>query len=795
LGQLILDNGRLVIKGDPGSGKTTLLRYLALTCARALRRDRDEGDDKKILLKRLGWSRPLFPIYVSLITIRDEKNLGADASLSDLFRTQLDPELRKKCPENFFTKKLEKGDCLILLDAFDELGAAGARKAIADKTGALANLYQTKNVKIIATTRHIGYEGQLDTFQFLNYRVLDLDEGARTRLVRQRLRAIAYEESAGKSEQEQMAIEQKYMREAEALLHSVKLNTHLRELTHNPLLLTLIVLIHAAGIRIPEQRHELYRDCVRVLANEWRLEKEREAGIDIGDQETLIKTSEKEKLLGALAWSMQLRRKEADKPSLITRSEAQTIIADEFQNRLKLRIPDKYPRPQIYFQEIAGALLESIKHQSGILVEKGVDAETNEPLIGFSHLSFQEYLCASCIHEHSALRPTLFRNLTEPAWQEVVRLYRAINGEEQIIRTLLQPATKQPDGLLLAAACIAEYDRGVDDAIKREIAEAIKARIVGMNAAVETPFITSLIKIGGVENIDLLLNLALDRGETFFLKLLETLGSLELENPLKKEMTRRLLLALESPENLTFKTKVALGQAVEKLGDPRFETVEPAMAPVAAGQFLFGDDKKPKSLPAFSIGKYPVTNMEYKRFIDASGHPAPKDWKDGFYPAGKANHPVIYVDKRDAERYCQWLTKKSRSGKRYRLPTEFEWEKAARGVSGKEFPWGDAFDNSKCNSYGQNKGTSPVGVFVDGASDFGVFDAAGNVWEWTSSPWEEGAVFLSRMLRRQKIDRAVVRGGSWSNDYEVDFRCAYRNWYLPVYRNNDLCFRVVCSAE
>ncbi len=794
LGRLILNNDRLVIKGDPGSGKTTLLRYLALSCARALRQDKVEGDDDKILMKRLGWSSRFFPIFISLINISDKKSWGADDSLYDLFRAQLDVELRKQCPENFFRNKLKKGGCLILLDAFDELGTVEARKAVADKTGALAGEYKNNNVKIIATTRHIGYEDQLDAYQFINYKIQDLDEGSRQRLVKQRFRAIAIEECQGKTKQKSAAIENNYRQKAESLLSSVKLNTHLRELTHNPLLLTLIVLIHAAGIPMPDQRHELYRDCVLVLADKWRAGKLKQAGITNQDREIVITTDEKVKLLASLAWRMQLSRKQADEHSLIPHCDAQQLITDKLKNDIKLPIPKNVVRPDRYHATIAASLLEDIKTQSGILVEKGNDVETNEPLIAFSHLSFQEYLCAFCIHEKKELRPELFLNLVEPAWQEVVRLYRTISGEEQIIVTLLSDSANQPDGLLLAAACMAEYDRGVDEKIKHEISDRMKECIIGLKQNIQKQFLVSLIKIGGAEHINLLLNLALEQDEAFALKLFDALGSLELDIPFKKAIAQRLLNLLNSPEKLTFKSKVAVGQAVEKLGDPRFETAEPAMVPVAAGQFCFGDDKKPKSLPAFSIGKYPVTNMEYKRFIDATGHPAPHDWKDGFYPAGKANHPVIYVDKRDAELYCQWLTQKSESGKKYRLPTEFEWEKAARGVDGKEYPWGDSFDKSKCNSFSQNEGTSPVGVFVEDNSEFSVLDAAGNVWEWTSSPYEFWDDVKLRLPILRKNSQTVVRGGSWDDYLEYLFRCAVRGWSRPDDRGIYLGFRVVCSA-
>ena len=795
LGQLIQKHERLVIKGDPGSGKTTLLRYLAVSCARALRANKQEGDDKQILRKRLGWRHKPFPILISLINMSDKKSWNADESLINAFHAQLDPALRERCPDDFFKNKLEKGNCLILLDAFDELGSQRARQAIAEKTGSLARLYKNNSHTIIATARHIGYEGQLDKHKFINYVIQDLDEGSRTRLVRQRYKAIAIEESSEKTKQERQAIEQNYQYRAVQLLDRVKINTHLRELTHNPLLLTLIVLIDAAGIVIPDQRHELYRDCVLVLADTWRRKKLEEARLDLSEEEAIINRNEKVKLLSALAWHMQLKRKEADEHSLIPRSQAQEIITNLLKNEFKLEIPRNEQRPEIYHQRLAQELLEGIRVQSGILVEKGHKRQSDEPLLAFSHLSFQEYLCAACINENKKYRPALFDNLIEPAWQEVVMLYRTISGEEQIIQTMLSENTRQPDGVLLAAACLAEYDHGIEKSTKQKITARLKKQIADFKQHIQTPFLHSFVKIGGIENIDLLLNQLVDQDEVFALRLFDALGSLEIESPNKKEIAIRLLNLLDSPEKLTFKMKVAIGQAIEKLGDPRFAQVEPPVVLIESGEFLYGPKKEKKSIAAFEISKFPITNIEYKRFIDITGYSQPEEWKEGFYPAGKGNHPVVYISKYDAEVYCRWLTRVNETGKKYRLPHEFEWEKAARGEHGKEFPWGDEFDRIKCNSFRQNNGTTPVGIFKDGISDYGVMDAAGNVWEWTDSPYD----FFDRIKLKIPILRknawSVGRGGSWYYDNEFDFRCANRDDRLPHDRGNDLGFRVVRSAQ
>jgi formylglycine-generating enzyme required for sulfatase activity len=131
----------------------------------------------------------------------------------------------------------------------------------------------------------------------------------------------------------------------------------------------------------------------------------------------------------------------------------------------------------------------------------------------------------------------------------------------------------------------------------------------------------------------------------------------------------------------------------------------------------------------------------------------------------------------DAKAYCFWLS--SRTGKHVRLPTEVEWEKAARGEDGQLYPWSSDFGPGKANTNESGiRGTTPVGVYSDGASSFGVLDCAGNVLEWTSTEYEGGGI--------------VLRGGSWIQN-QFDARCIARSRYYPYQRETFIGFRVACS--
>jgi len=212
---------------------------------------------------------------------------------------------------------------------------------------------------------------------------------------------------------------------------------------------------------------------------------------------------------------------------------------------------------------------------------------------------------------------------------------------------------------------------------------------------------------------------------------------------------------------------------------------------IPAGEFLMGSDKsKDKDafnselpqfrlhLPDYYIARTPVTNVQYKQFVEATGHQPPAQWSGGQIPKGKETHPVVYIRWPDAVAFCAWAN--------VRLPTEAEWEKAARGDGGRIYPWGnEAPDATRCNFNNNVKDTTPVGDYPKGASLYGCLDMAGNVWEWTSTKWlgnyEDYATKVDNSL--EGGGSRVVRGGSFVG-YRGVVRCAARNynvyWFYSV---------------
>jgi formylglycine-generating enzyme required for sulfatase activity len=178
--------------------------------------------------------------------------------------------------------------------------------------------------------------------------------------------------------------------------------------------------------------------------------------------------------------------------------------------------------------------------------------------------------------------------------------------------------------------------------------------------------------------------------------------------------------------------------------------------------------------------------------VEAIDHRVPELWEAGKPPAGKEQHPVVHVSWHDAVAYCQWLSK--RTGRAYTLPSEAEWEKAARGTDDRIYPWGDDWDAPRCNTCeGGLGGTTPVGAYPNGASPYGVSDMAGNVWEWTRSLYQSYP-YKPEDGRENLVAKGtwVVRGGSW--DFNHWFaRVSSRLNPHPVDCYGNVGFRVVLA--
>jgi formylglycine-generating enzyme required for sulfatase activity len=257
----------------------------------------------------------------------------------------------------------------------------------------------------------------------------------------------------------------------------------------------------------------------------------------------------------------------------------------------------------------------------------------------------------------------------------------------------------------------------------------------------------------------------------------------------------RLLSLNAIDDEVEVQARQALGLCLGRLGDPRILDLRDAGAyiEVPAGAYPHGEEGKTVEIGVpFLLGRYPVTNGQYRAFLDEGGYGDPKWWSDAGWAWLKEegvteplywrdrrwngpNQPVIGVSFWEAEACCAWA-----GG---RLPQEHEWEAAARGPEGCEYPWCGGWEDGICNSYEAGLGvTSPVGLFPRSRqARLGLEDLAGNVWEWCQPPSEE------------TNGPRVLCGGSWY-DHRDGARCAHRYRDFPSNRCEFIGFRMVCSS-
>ena len=318
--------------------------------------------------------------------------------------------------------------------------------------------------------------------------------------------------------------------------------------------------------------------------------------------------------------------------------------------------------------------------------------------------------------------------------------------------------------------------------------------------------------------------------------------------------------ALRADETLAALERAAAGRVLAKLGDPRPEVLDPLKIEwieIPAGPFIMGsddgyDDEKPRHALdlgyAFRISRFPITNAQFQAFVEDGGYQEARYWVEaqatGWWRDGKAvrgryrlkdesqqeielfateeatapanfgepfnssNHPVVGVTWYEALAFSRWLTERMEAegllkpGEEASLPSEAEWERAARGAAGRVYPWGDNPDPNRANWEETGlKSTSPVGAFPGGVTPDGIEDLSGNVWEWTRSLWgtdpwtpevgypydpEDGREALDPDEKTWR----VVRGASWYNDAKLG-RCAVRDRYFPNDGDNLYGFRMV----
>lgn len=709
---------RLALLGDPGSGKSTFVNFVALSMAGELlgRSDanlaalltpvpEDEQDSPRQKKSQpQPWDHgPLLPVR---IVLREFVARGLTADNSEpqdqrdgLWRFIIRelPDSLRDYAEPLRRELLEKGG-LLLLDGLDEVPEADHRRVqVKAAVEQFADAFP--KVRILVTSRTYAYQKQ-------DWKLRDFAETALTPFGAAQIHRFVERWYAFVGQARRLSDADAQGR-ATVLNQAIERNPRLHELATRPLLLTLMASLHAwRGGTLPDQREELYANAVDLLLDQWERAKyqRRADGSYAVEQPSLnewLQVDQKvmRQFLNRLAFAAH-----SEQPNLVgTADIAQDTLVGGL---MKLNLnPDV--RPQ--------RLVEYLRDRAGLLEPRGVG------IYAFPHRTFQEYLAACHLTERDDFPDNIADLLrSEPnRWREVTLLAgaKAVRG-----------ATSHA-WLLAEALCFRNPPVQLEQNEEGYWGALLAAQVL-------------------IEN--------------------KSLGQISKHNQVKVERLRQWLLCTLTQSALPPIDRAQAGDALAVLGDPRFRTDawflpdEPLLGfiEIPAGPFLMGSDRgtDPQAhdnevpqhtldLPGYYISRYPVTVAQYRVFVEHSGH----EPEESDSLLGPANYPVVLITWHEARKYCEWLTERLREwdgtpeplatllrkeGWQVTLPSEAEWEKAARGSERRIYPWGDEFDAAKANTEETGIGRpSAVGGFPQGVSPYRCIDMAGNVWEWTRSLW------------------------------------------------------------
>jgi formylglycine-generating enzyme required for sulfatase activity len=751
---------RLVLLGPAGSGKSTFVRYLALSLAgEAL----GKGDANLRLLSNLGSGGPipedlawphrgLLPFFVEL-----KKLVRSDAFRVEDAADVVLAYLREQAPEpsegfgQFLQRAFaeEGARTLVVLDGLDETPAAEtSRKRLCAVVAAFVD--RCPRSRVLLTCRPYAYEPgsawRLDGKGFAATSLAEFD--------RPKIRAFVdawYRHLAGRGQVDT----ERTARRSERLAKTIEATPYLQPLARRPLMLTMMADLHAtAGGRLPGGRAALYERSVELLLDRWNELRELRDSESVSDD--LGMTVEQIRhALEHLAYRVHGARgsKAGAEPAEIPSRELWESINAYRDPPGKRRVDELEVRDYLH-------------QRSGILV-----AESPETY-RFPHRSYQEYM-AACYLVRARFPSLLLEEVrTDPVlWREVTSL--------SVGKVSATPFTAWAllEGLVPAPPPAAV--EGEDPRFLHALYAALAIRENGLWQNVQQ-------QDGG----------KLERVRQWLQRSLEV-GAL---SPVDRAEAGRVLALLGDRRR---------GVGLTEEGLPDIDWVE-----IPPGRFLMGsteelaryDDEKPRhevELAGFRISRYPVSHAQYEAFVADGGY-TPK-WKRCWTRSGwewkgdrkrpeevpdeyrSANQPRVMVTWYEAFAYCRWLGE--RLGQKVRLPAEAEWERAARGAVGGEYPWGDEWDAGRCNVGETGIGTTcAVGSFPSGASSEGVLDLSGNVWEWCSTRWRKNHEGSANDDPEGEASR-VLRGGSFAGG-SIRARCACRRSGGPRIADISNGFRV-----
>ncbi|MCP4661046.1 MAG: SUMF1/EgtB/PvdO family nonheme iron enzyme, partial [bacterium] len=728
-----------VVLGDPGSGKTTLLKHFVLAAT-----------DPALGPATVGLPPATIPVFIELRRL-DRPAAGLRTALEEAVARA---DIGVDSP-SFAQELICRDQLLILVDGLDEVADAAERAAVSRWLEEA--IRQLPGSTFVVTSRYAGYKGDARlSGHFLELHVRDLSEDAVRRFINAWYHAVESQAQLGREAEVADALAREAAADlAEKIFDPEDPRTStLRLLATNPLMLQILCLVHRDRKTLPEKRVELYRECALVLLELWRRAKG--MPLDFLAQEAL-------RLLQPLAYWLHVgERKEAQLEEVLPHLEE------------PLRALGRRP-------EDGGVLLQAIRDQSGVVVSLGQGA------YGFLHLSFQEYLCARHVQDRALRDPAVLRRLAEhfgePWWREVILLAMGLDTPN-----LFEPLMEQLLELEVLHRDVRLADDCLRDALETTPRPFLEALARGVADPAERYHVLRLLRaLPGWKETDLGAGLS---ARELVAKLVR-----EDRNAQVRSIAAEMLGIFEpiAAEGQVEPTVLAPGERETR--ERVNEKDGTVLVYVPGGEFTLGaddvdEDSKPIHqvvLSPFWIAKYPVTNEQYRRYLEAdSNQRKPELWDEKEF--NQPQQPVVGVSWEEAVAYCRWAG--------LELPSEAQWEAAARGQDQRRYPWGNAELTASLANFGGTEGkTTPVDSYPGGAGPYGTLDQAGNVWEWCADVWDASAYRgregqLDPVATTGEAAVRVLRGGSWA-DPPGDLAAASRDRDWAGHRDRCIGFRGV----
>ena len=707
----------IVILGDPGSGKTTHLKRLLLHCLR-------EGPEE------LHLDANMLPVFLPLREL-DDLDKGIDSFIQKQFSS---PHL--DTPHDFGKELLERGNLLLLFDGLDEVADLKLREKVARWIVDAVACHST--CRFVVTCRFAGYSETVRlSAKFLEMHIRPFNSEQAEAFIRKWYNIVERGLAKDPDQAAGLASEK-----ADNILARLKESDfraqRVFELTHNPLLLANICLVHRHRGTLPAKRGKLYEECIGILLENWR-----------GAKGITVSVSAQDGCRALQPAAYWLHSEDGR-----TRATAKEL-APHIEPVLK---SIKWKKGS------ASDFLSTIRDESGLLT--GWDQDN----YGFMHLGFQEYLVAREIRNLAFNNKRVLADIAsrfgESWWQEVGLLMLSL--EDPLFEPYMREVVKLP--------AFVNFPNLVDASIEDASEISVK------------PFIELLEMKPGNEK-------ELWQRQFAALRVLTRLDSEKVDS------MKSILLQHPFPEiNKWVKDRFILEPSVA-IDTKTAEQGGYKLKKIFGGKFIMGSPKSEKgrdddegplhevSVTDFYIGIYPVTNREYELFLaDTPDKKEPEYWGDRRF--NRPEQPVVGVSWDDANEYAKWAG--------LRLPTEAEWEYSCRAKTNTRFYTGNKdTDLDQAGWYCDNSQNQTHPVGEKEPNNFGLYDMHGNVREWCMDWFSENYYDVSKKqgivenpTGPESGSYRVLRGGSW--DYnEQSCRSAYRRYSHPESRSRRIGFRLV----